>query len=113
MENENIEVKENTKRIEEDTKAENSKGKKRGIFSIILTIISFIIFAYVVFQTIIAFLNFNMVRNDKEPTYFVTKSTDSDETYDYTIYKMGLYKIVRKEDKKRYEIKLLPFFLEP
>lgn len=54
-----------------------------------------------------------MVREDKEPTYFVTKTTEKDEEYDYTIYSMGLYKIVRKENTKRYETKLLPFFLEP
>lgn len=119
MNNENIQNVENTaqvKEVEAVAQIEEKKEKpkrKRSIISIVLTIISFLLFIYVAFQTVIAFLNFNMVRQDQEPTYFVTKSTDKDANYDYTIYDMGLYKIVRKEDEKRYEIKLLPFFLEP
>lgn len=114
MEKENIEVKEDDKEKELNAKMDTSeKRKKKSIFSIIITILSFLLFLYVVFQTVIAFLNFNMIKNEKEPTYFVTKKTDTVGKYDYTIYSMGLYKIVRKEDEKRYEIKLLPFFLEP
>ena len=114
MEKENIEVKDNVQKIEAEVKVEiKEKKKKKGIFSILITILSFLLFLYVGFQTVIAFLNFNMIKEDKEPTYFVTKTKEKDENYDYTIYSMGLYKIVRKEDSKRYEIKLLPFFLEP
>lgn len=114
MEKENLEVKDDVKEVEKDVKVEiTEKRKKKGFFSILITILSILLFLYVAFQTVIAFLNFNMIKEDKEPTYFVTKTTDKDETYDYTIYSMGLYKIVRKEDNKRYEIKLLPFFLEP
>ena len=108
--------KNDVQKIEADVKIEVKESKhrrKRGIISTILAILSFLLFAYIVFQTVIAFLNFNMIRQDQEPTYFVTKTKEKDETYDYTIYNMGLYKIVRKEDAKRYEIKLLPFFLEP
>lgn len=114
MEKENIEVKDDVKEVEKDVKVEiTEKRKKKGFFSILITILSILLFLYVAFQTVIAFLNFNMIKEDKEPTYFVTKTKEKDETYDYTIYSMGLYKIVRKEDNKRYEIKLLPFFLEP
>lgn len=114
MEKENIEVKDDVKEVEADVKVEiTEKRKKKGFFSILITILSILLFLYVAFQTVIAFLNFNMIKEDKEPTYFVTKTKEKDETYDYTIYSMGLYKIVRKEDNKRYEIKLLPFFLEP
>ena len=114
MEKENLEVKDVTQKIEADVKVEiTEKRKKKGFFSILITILSILLFLYVAFQTVIAFLNFNMIKEDKEPTYFVTKTKEKDETYDYTIYSMGLYKIVRKEDNKRYEIKLLPFFLEP
>lgn len=108
MENENIGVKEEVTHIEVK---EGKHKRKRGIISTILTILSFLLFVYIVFQTVIAFLNFNMIRQDQEPTYLVTKTKEKDEGYDYTIYDMGLYKIVRKEDAKRYEIKLLPFFL--
>lgn len=114
MEKENIEIKDDVKEVEADVKVEiTEKRKKKGFFSILITILSILLFLYVAFQTVIAFLNFNMIKEDKEPTYFVTKTKEKDETYDYTIYSMGLYKIVRKEDAKRYEIKLLPFFLEP
>ena len=114
MKKENIEVKDDVKEVEADVKVEiTEKRKKKGFFSILITILSILLFLYVAFQTVIAFLNFNMIKADKEPTYFVTKTKEKDETYDYTIYSMGLYKIVRKEDNKRYEIKLLPFFLEP
>lgn len=114
MEKENIEIKDDVKEVEADVKVEiTEKRKKKGFFSILITILSILLFLYVAFQTVIAFLNFNMIKEDKEPTYFVTKTKEKDETYDYTIYSMGLYKIVRKEDNKRYEIKLLPFFLEP
>ena len=114
MEKENIEIKDDVKEVEADVKVEiTEKRKKKGFFSILITILSILLFLYVAFQTVIAFLNFNMIKEDKEPTYFVTKTKEKDETYDYTIYSMGLYKIVRKEDNNRYEIKLLPFFLEP
>ena len=114
MEKENLEVIDVTQKKEADVKVEiTEKRKKKGFFSILITILSILLFLYVAFQTVIAFLNFNMIKEDKEPTYFVTKTKEKDETYDYTIYSMGLYKIVRKEDNKRYEIKLLPFFLEP
>jgi len=115
-ENMNIESLQNdNEKVEAEVKVEikEEKKKKKSILSVMLTIISILLFLFVAFQTIIAFLNFNQIRNEQEPSYFVTKSTDKDENYDYTIYDMGLYKIVRKEDEKRYEIKLLPFFLEP
>ena len=95
------------------TQEQNKKPKKkRRVWVIILNIIAFSLLIFVAFETVIAFLNFNLIRDNEESKYFVTKSTDSKDGYDYTIYDMGLYRIVRKEDAKNYEIKLLPFFLE-
>ena len=80
MEKENLEVKDVTQKIEADVKVEiTEKPKKKGFFSILITILSILLFLYVAFQTVIAFLNFNMIKEDKEPTYFVTKTTDKDE----------------------------------
>lgn len=98
--------------VVEEPKKKKPK-KKRKIWAMILNFIGFCLLIFVAFETIIAFLNFNLIQNKEEPKYFVTKSTDTKGEYNYTIYDMGLYRIVRKENKERYEIKLLPFFLEP
>jgi len=91
---------------------ENKRPKKRNFFVRILNVLAFLLLLFVVFETAIAFLNFNMIRQEKEPNLFVTKTKETRGEYDYTIYDMGLYKIVRKDDLKNYEIRMLPFFLD-
>lgn len=108
------EVKEEGVQIE-DTMAEvkeQKQKKKRNIFIRILNVLAFLLLLFVIFETVIAFLNFNMIRDDKEPNLFVTKTKETRGEYDYTIYDMGLYRIIRKEDLKNYEIRMLPFFLD-
>ncbi len=107
----NEEVEENTPVVEEKQTKEKKK-RKRSPIAIILNILATLFFLFIVFETVIAFLNFNSIKQNKEPEYFVTTESRSKDGYDYTIYKMGLYKIVRKENDKNYEIKLLPFFLD-
>lgn len=101
---------ENKMIVEPQTKV---KAKKRkNPFAIFLNIVAVLFFLFIMFETAIAFLNFNLVRQDKQPTYFVTTSKEKRGEFDYTIHDMGLFKIVRKENKKEYEVKLLPFFLD-
>lgn len=91
---------------------EEKPRKKRNIFVRFLNLIAFLLLLFVVFETVIAFLNFNMIRQNQEPNLFVTKTKETRGEYDYTIYDMGLYRIIRKEDLKNYEIRMLPFFLD-
>ncbi len=86
--------------------------KKHHPFMILLNIFATLFFLFILFEVVIAFLNFSMIKQDKEPSCFATKRTETKGEFDYTIYDMGLFKIVRKEDQKEYSIKLLPFFLE-
>lgn len=86
--------------------------KRRNPFAIVLNLIAVLFFLFIMFETAIAFLNFSLVRQNKEPAYFVTTTKEKRGEFDYTIHDMGLFKIVRKENKKEYEVKLLPFFLD-
>lgn len=88
------------------------KKKRRNPFIIILNIFATLFFLFILFEVVIAFLNFNLIKQKKEPSYFATKSVETKGQFDYTIYDMGLFKIVRKEDQKEYSIKLLPFFMD-
>lgn len=96
--------------VEPQTKVKTKKRKNP--IAIIFNILAFLFFLFIIFETAIAFLNFNLVRQNKEPEYFVTTKKEKRGEVDYTIHDMGLFKIVRKEDKKEFEIKLLPFFLD-
>lgn len=108
IENDNV-IEGKTQIQEEQTKM--PPKKKRSILGVILSIISFLLFIFIVFETVIAFLNFNLIRNNKEPEYFVTTTKETKGENKYTIHDMGLYKIVRKDTTKNYEIRLLPFFM--
>lgn len=117
---ETLPVEEEVKQDVQEVKIENTMAevkeekpkKKRNIFVRILNLLAFLLLTFVVFETVIAFLNFNMIRQNKEPNLFVTKTKETRGEYDYTIYDMGLYRIIRKEDLKNYEIRMLPFFLD-
>lgn len=85
--------------------------KKKGPISYIITIIIVILLLFAAFETIIAYLNFGAVRNDEEPKYFYKTITETENDTTYTIYKMRLYKIVKKVDSKQYSINLMPFFM--
>lgn len=116
MEEKNIEEKkdemETTKEEVKQEEQQPKPKKKRKVWVIVLNIIAFCLLIFVAFETIIAFLNFSLIQKNEEPKYLVTKRIETKEDYQYTIYDMGLYRIVRKENDQRYEIKLLPFFLE-
>ena len=91
---------------------EKPKKKKRRVFVKIINILAFLLLLFVIFETAIAFLNFQQVRENKEPSYFVKTRVEEKDGYKYTIHDMGLYRIIRKEDNKNFEIKMLPFFLD-
>ena len=101
-----------TPQVPEEKQTKVKEKKKRRPIAIILNTLATLIFLFVIFETVIAFLNFNLIKQNKEPEYFVTTEKSSKGEYDYTTYNMGLYKIVRKENASKYEIKLLPFFLD-
>ena len=86
--------------------------KKKNIFLKLMNVIATLLLLFVIFETVIAFMNFNLIQNKEEPKYFVTKSFKDEGTTDYTIWSMRLYRIVRKDTPENYEIRLLPFFLE-
>lgn len=95
---------------EEQTKV--PPKKRRNPIVIMLNILATLFFLFIIFETVIAFMNFNLIKQDKEPQYFVTTTKETKDGYDYTIHDMGLFKIVRKESQRDYETKLLPFFLD-
>lgn len=109
-----VEERGDTLRVDEE-QTKMPEKRKRSVFGLLLSIVSFLAFLFIIFETVIAFLNFNLIREEKEPEYFVTSSIETDENdpdTKYTIYDMGLYRIVRKDTVKNYEIKLLPFFMD-
>lgn len=95
-----------------ETRTKVKKKKRRSIFAIFLNLLAVCFFLFIVFETVIAFLNFNLIKQNKEPAYFVTTTKKQSGEYKYTIHDMGLFKIIRKEDDREFEIKLLPFFLD-
>lgn len=99
--------------VEVEVEAAPPVKKKKNILLRLLNVAAFLLLMFVIFETVIAFLNFNLIQKNEEPRYFVEKSFEEEgEDIDYTIWNMGLYKIVRKDTPKNYEIRLLPFFLD-
>lgn len=104
--------------VKEDTKedvvieAAPPVKKEKNVFLKIMNVVATLLLLFVIFETVIAFMNFNLIQNKEEPKYFVVKTFEEEGDIDYTIWSMRLYRIIRKDTPKDYEIRLLPFFLD-
>ena len=82
------------------------KKKKINIIMIILDIIIILLVAYFV----IGYLNFNKIKDGKEPIFVVdTKTYNYDSNTVITVYDNKIYKVVKQENKDKnimYSLKL-------
>lgn len=78
--------------------------KKSKIGDIILWLVVIV----VILNTIVAYVSYKMVCDDKKPLV----TLDKKETSENVIYKEGLYKIIVTENDKMKEVSLKLFFLK-
>lgn len=98
--------------IKEEAKEIRKKSKGKTIFAIIFDLLALALLLFVIFETVIGFLGFNDVREDKTPGYYIDIKEETTGSTTKTIYNFGLYKAIKTEDSKTYSYKLVPFFLD-
>ena len=97
---EKVEVKEDKKK----------KKKKKKVGRIIVDILLTILFLIVVFEAVIGMINMQRINEEKEPVWYLSKDTETNNLKQETTYNLGLYKIVKTDTDKRTKITLKPFF---
>ena len=98
---------------EEQEKQEKPKRKKKKrIFSKIINLLALLLLLFVIVESVIGFMGFNDIRNNKEPKYYRNIYTTYEDDSEITTYDFGLYKVINTETKKQYSTKLVPFFLD-
>lgn len=94
----------------EETKEKRSIVKSifRFIYNTIITLITLL----VIFEAVIGLINMQKINNEEEPVWYLNKKEIKTEEKKETKYNLGLYNIVKTEEKGKMNIVLKPFFLK-
>lgn len=94
----------------EETKEKRSIVKSifRFIYNTIITLITLL----VIFEAVIGLINMQKINNEEEPVWYLNKKEIQTEEKKEIKYNLGLYNIVKTEEKGKMNIVLKPFFLK-
>ena len=94
----------------EETKEKRSIVKSifRFIYNTIITLITLL----VIFEAVIGLINMQKINNEEEPVWYLDKKEIQTEEKKEIKYNLGLYNIVKTEEKGKMNIVLKPFFLK-
>ncbi|MBR3146333.1 MAG: hypothetical protein IKF47_03625 [Bacilli bacterium] len=94
----------------EETKEKRSIVKSifRFIYNTIITLITLL----VIFEAVIGLINMQKINNEEEPVWYLNKKEIKTEEKKEIKYNLGLYNIVKTEEKGKMNIVLKPFFLK-
>lgn len=98
--------------MEEVQKESTGKKVVKGVFNVIYKIISFLITLLIIFEVVIGVVNMNKINNEEDPVWYLDMKEEVKEDKKETKYNLGLYKIVKTEEKGKMKIMLKPFFLD-
>ena len=96
----------------EEMKKYKSQSTKRSIFKFFYNIIITIVVLFVLFETIMGFLDMQRLNNEKEPLWYLDVKEEKNDNEKITKYNLGLYTIKKVQDDKGIKIVLKPFFLK-
>lgn len=94
----------------EETKEKRSIVK--SIFKFIYNTIITLITLLVIFEAVIGLINMQKINNEEEPVWYLNKKEIKTEEKKEIKYNLGLYNIVKTEEKGKMNIVLKPFFLK-
>ena len=94
---------------------EEAKEKRsivKSIFRFIYNTIITLITLLVIFEAVIGLINMQKINNEEEPVWYLNKKEIQTEEKKEIKYNLGLYNIVKTEEKGKMNIVLKPFFLK-
>jgi len=94
---------------------EEAKEKRsivKSIFRFIYNTIITLITLLVIFEAVIGLINMQKINNEEEPVWYLNKKEIKTEEKKEIKYNLGLYNIVKTEEKGKMNIVLKPFFLK-